>query len=81
MGAGGGERFGVSNFQTTSITKVYCSTLSTLQEGGGGGGGGGGEVWGVKLSDKHYEGVLFNVINVTRGRGWVGIKFPEKSVT
>ena len=26
-----------------------------------------------------YEGVRFNVISVTRG--WVGVKFPDKSVT
>ena len=25
---------------------------------------------------KHYEGVMFNVISVTRG--WVGVQFPEK---
>ena len=36
--------------------------------------GGGG---GVRLSSKkHYEGVRFNVICVTRV--WVGVKFPEK---
>ena len=28
---------------------------------------------------KHYEGVWFNVISVTRG--WVGYKFQEKSIT
>ena len=28
---------------------------------------------------KHYEGVWFNVISVTRG--WVGVNFPEKRVT
>ena len=39
---------------------------------------GGGE--GVNLTEKnHYEGVRFNVIRVTRG--WVGVRFPEKSVT
>ena len=32
---------------------------------------------GVKFSrKKHYEGVRFNVICVTRG--WVGVQFPEK---
>ena len=25
---------------------------------------------------KRYEGVMFNVISVTRG--WVGVQFPEK---
>ncbi len=34
---------------------------------------------GCQLSwKKHYEGVLFNVISVTRG--WVDVKFPGKSV-
>ena len=28
---------------------------------------------------KCYEGVRFNVISLTRG--WVGVKFPGKSVT
>ena len=28
---------------------------------------------------KHYEGVIFNVISVTRR--WVGVQFPEKSIT
>ena len=28
---------------------------------------------------KHYEGVRFNVTSVTRG--WVGVKYPEKSIT
>ena len=28
---------------------------------------------------KRYEGVRFNIISVMRG--WVGIQFPEKSVT
>ena len=35
---------------------------------------------GIRFSgEKHYEGVRFNVISVTRG--WVGVQFPEKSVT
>ena len=29
--------------------------------------------------NKHYEGVRFNVISVTKE--WVGVKFPGKSVT
>ena len=34
-------------------------------------------VGGGKLSrKKRYEGVMFNVISVTRG--WVGVKFPGK---
>ena len=34
----------------------------------------------VKFSEKkHYECVRFIVINATRG--WVGLQFPEKSVT
>ena len=28
---------------------------------------------------KRYEGVMFNVISVTRG--WVGVQFPKNSVT
>ena len=28
------------------------------------------------LEKKHYEGVMFNVISVTRG--WVGVQFAEK---
>ena len=33
--------------------------------------------WGVSFSGKNrYEGVMFNVISVTRG--WVGVQFPEK---
>ena len=32
---------------------------------------------GVKFSEKlRYEGVIFNVISVTRG--WVGVQFPGK---
>ena len=39
----------------------------------------GGRGGGVKFSGKkHYEGVKFNVISVTRGWEWV--QFPEKSV-
>ena len=35
---------------------------------------------GVKFSRKKcYEGVMFNVISVTRG--WAGSNFPKKSVT
>ena len=34
--------------------------------------GGGGKIF----RKKHYEGVMFNVISVTRG--WVGVQFPEK---
>ena len=34
-------------------------------------------VGGLRFSGrKHYEGVRFNVISVTRG--WVGVQFPEK---
>ena len=31
------------------------------------------------LEKKRYEGVMFNVVSVTRG--WVGVKFPGKNVT
>ena len=37
------------------------------------GGGGGGVSFPGK---KHYEGVRFNIISITRG--WVGVKFPGK---
>ena len=36
------------------------------------GGGEGGQIF----RKKRYEGVMFNVISVTRG--WVGVQFPEK---
>ena len=43
-----------------------------LRNADGGGGGGG-----VRFSrKKRYEGVMFNVISVTRG--WVWVQFPEK---
>ena len=36
--------------------------------------------WGVQIiSDQRYEGARSNVISVTRG--WVGVKFAEKTVT
>ena len=38
-------------------------------------GGGGGHIF----RKKRYEGVMFNVISVTRG--WVGSNFPKNSVT
>ena len=31
---------------------------------------------GLIFLEKRYEGVMFNVISVTRG--WVGVQFPEK---
>ena len=31
------------------------------------------------LKKKHYEGVMFNVISVTRG--WVGSNFQDNSVS
>ena len=42
-------------------------------------GRGGGGRWGWGVSDfleKSYEGVMFNVISVTRW--WVGVHFPGK---
>ena len=36
--------------------------------------GGGGGVW--FSGKKRYEGIMFNVIRVTRG--WVGVQFQEK---
>ena len=47
-----------------------------VMEWGWGWGGAGGLRFSGK---KHYEGVRFNVISVTRG--WVGVKYPGKSVT
>ena len=35
-------------------------------------GGGGGNIF----RKKRYEGVMFNVISITKG--WVGVQFPEK---
>ena len=56
----------------TSSCQLGASKCYVTQMGGGGG-----------LSDflekKSYEGVRFNVISVTRG--WVGVEFPEKTVT
>ena len=46
--------------------------IQVLRNADGGGGGG------INFSGKkHYEGVSFNVISVTRG--WVGVQFPEKN--
>ena len=43
--------------------------IQVLRNADGGGGG-------VRFSGKkRYEGVMFNVINVTRG--WVGVQFAE----
>ena len=38
---------------------------------------------GCQLSQKKalHEDVRFNVISVTRARGWVGVKFPGKKCT
>ena len=34
---------------------------------------------GVRFSGKkRYEGVMFNVINISVTRGWVGVQFPAK---
>ena len=50
--------------QKIGAIQVLCNA-----DGGGGGG--------VKFSGKkHYEGVRFNVISVTRG--WVGVQIPGK---
>ena len=53
-------------------TRLSLGAIQVLHNADGGGGGGG-----VLFSGKkHYEGVMFNVISVTRG--WVGVQFPEK---
>ena len=50
--------------------------MQVLRNADGGGGGGGG----VRFSGKkRYEGVMFNVISVTRG--WVGVNFQQNSIT
>ena len=53
------------------INCVYSSgAIQVLHNADGGGGC-------VRFSGKkRYEGVMFNVITVTRG--WVGVQFPEK---
>ena len=53
---------------------VLLGAIQVLRNADGCKVGGGG---GVKFSGKkHYEGVRFNVISVTRG--WVGVQFPGK---
>ena len=64
---GGGR---VSDFPEKMVAKVYGSTLLVLR-------------WGLRWCQicrkKHYEGVRFNVISVTRG--WVDVEFPYKRIT
>ena len=51
------------------VLYVHIGAIQVFRNADGGGGGG------VKFSgEKCYEGVRFNVINVTRG--WVGVQFP-----
>ena len=64
-----------------SVSTAYVSSAATSQGLIGAiqvlrnadGGGGGGVIFSGK---KRYEGVMFNVISVTRG--WVGVQFPGK---
>ena len=52
------------------IINMYIGAIQVLRNADGGGGG-------VRFSGKkRYEGVMFNVISVTRG--WVGVQFAEK---
>ena len=54
-----------------------CMALNAVGGGEGGGGGGGG---GVSFPGKMCcKGVRFNVVSIMRG--WVGVKFPGRSVT
>ena len=58
-----------------SVVKEYAApsfTLGAIQVLRNADGGGGGKIF----RKKRYEGVMFNVISVTRG--WVGVQFPEK---
>ena len=53
------------------FVQLCKGAIQVLRNADGGGGGG------VKFSGKkRYEGVMFNVISVTRG--WVGVQFAEK---
>ena len=53
----------------TGIPAMSKGAIQVLRNADGGGG--------VRFSGKkHYEGVRFNVISVTRG--WVGVQFPGK---
>ena len=55
----------VTIFGVPGITgHTICRTLSNAD--------GGGHIF----RKKRYEGVMFNVISVTRG--WVGVQYPEK---
>ena len=50
---------------------MQYGAIQVLRNADGAGGGG------VRFSGKkRYEGVMFNVIDVTRG--WVGVQFAEK---
>ena len=59
-----------SIIQLSSLLGPFKCYVTQMGVGGGG----------VRFSGKkRYEGVMFNVINVTRG--WVGVQFAENSVT
>ena len=56
-----------------TITGCHRKTLGAIQVLRNADGG----IGGVRFSGKkRYEGVMFNVISVTRG--WVGVQFAEK---
>ena len=55
--------------QLLSFRNVGIGAIQVLRNADGGGGG-------KIFRKKRYEGVMFNVISVTRG--WVGVQFPEK---
>ena len=54
-----------------NVRFVKYGAIQVLRNADGCGGGG---LW--FSGKKHYEGVIFNVISVTRG--WVGVQFPKK---
>ena len=54
------------HFKLSNVTKGAIQVLRNADGGGG-----------VRIFWKwRYEGVMFNVISITRG--WVGVQFPEK---
>ena len=57
------------NNVSVTVCLLLLGAIQVLRNADGGGG-----VW--FSGKKRYEGVMFNVISVTRG--WVEVQFPEK---